>query len=116
MKFMNSKGGNYKMNGFIKRVKNLMKEKKLTQKELSALSGISEPSLCRYLKGQIEPRMDIIQNLARALNVSVEYLLGQSEEECSSAADETIRIVALNRKILSDEDKQQIIEILYGNK
>lgn len=93
-----------------------MEEKNLTQKELSGLSGISEPSLCRYLKGQIEPRMDIIQNLARALNVSVDYLLGESEKTHISAAKETIHIVALNRKILTDEEKQEIIKILYGDK
>ena len=50
------------MNTFAESVRKMMEEKKLTQKDLSRLSGVSEPSLCRYLNGAINPRMDIVIN------------------------------------------------------
>lgn len=67
-----------KMTIFAKRVKLLMKEKNLTQKKLSELSGVSEPSLCRYLNDK-ESRFDVVMNTAKALGVSTNYLLGKEE-------------------------------------
>lgn len=103
------------MSEFNNRVKTLMVKKGLSQKELSKLSGVSEPSLCRYLRGDIEPRLDVVQNVARALGVSGTYLLGLSDEYIPEDAKAEIkRIVARNRNILTKQDKSDIIAILYG--
>ncbi len=104
------------MSEFAKKVKELMYEKKLTQSELSKLSGVSQPSLCRYLRGDIAPRADVIQNIAKAFGVSFDYLVGRSEERTPSETSEEIkRLVARNRNILTKEDKIEIISILYGD-
>lgn len=103
------------MSEFNNRVKTLMVKKGLSQKELSKLSEVSEPSLCRYLRGDIEPRLDVVQNVARALGVSGTYLLGLSDEYIPEDAKAEIkRIVARNRNILTKQDKSDIIAILYG--
>lgn len=57
-----------------------MSKMKITQKELANLSEVSQPSLCRYLKGQM-PRQDVINNVAEALGVSSEHLLGGTQEK-----------------------------------
>lgn len=103
------------MTNFSKCVKMLMIEKNLSQKELSLLSGVSEASLCRYVRGEIEPRIDVVQNVARALGVPETYLLGISNEyKLEDAKKEIMKIIARNRNVLSKEDKSDIISILYG--
>ena len=55
------------MSEFGNRVKEIMKEKNLSQKEVSELSGVSEASLCRYLPDMTGPGIDTAQNVARAI-------------------------------------------------
>ena len=103
------------MSEFKNRVKEIMKEKNLSQKEVSEISGVSEASLCRYLRGITEPRIDIVQNVARALGVSESYLLGTSNKYIpADEKTEIKRILARNRKILTPKEKSEIIAILYG--
>lgn len=103
------------MKEFCERVKKLLQEKKLSQAELSSLSGVTAPSLCRYLRGDIEPRIDIVRNIAKALGVSETYLLGLDEEEHTiNERQELKQLVARNRHILTKEDKSEIIALLYG--
>lgn len=103
------------MSEFGDRVKALIEEKELSQKELSNMCRISEPSLCRYIRGDIEPRIDIVRNIAKALGVSETYLLGLSDSYVPEDTKAEIkRIVARNRNILTKQDKSDIIAILYG--
>lgn len=53
----------------------------LTQAELAALTGISERSLYTYEQGDIIPRKSNLEKLAKALHVSVTYLLDESETD-----------------------------------
>ena len=103
------------MKVFCERVKQLLQEKKLSQAELSSLSGVTAPSLCRYLRGDIEPRIDIVRNIARALGVSEAYLFGLDEDDHTiDERQELKQMVARNRHILTKEDKSEIIALLYG--
>ena len=61
------------------KVKQLMDANGITQKKLSQLSGITEASVSRYLKGDRTARLDIIVNFAKALNV--EYLLNDDDDQ-----------------------------------
>ncbi len=62
------------------KVKDLMNKNDLNRKQLSKLSGITEASVSRYLKGKRAARMDIIINFTKALNVTVKYLLNDDSE------------------------------------
>ena len=52
----------------------------ITQTELAQLTGISERSLYTYEQGNIIPRKSNLEKLAKALHVSVTYLLDDAEE------------------------------------
>ncbi|MDY5983075.1 MAG: helix-turn-helix transcriptional regulator [Anaeroplasma sp.] len=105
------------MSKFAETVKELLKEKKLNQKELSRMSGVSEPSLCRYLSKGIEPRMDIVNNVSMALGVSSDYLLGgESREREIDPYVETRNIVTRNKAKLTVDQKAEILKILFGDK
>lgn len=101
---------------FKENVKKIMKEEKINQKELSIKSGVSEASLSRYLSGALKPRMDIIINVAKALGVTPNVLTGEGNVKKEDSYAETISIVARNRNKLTDDEKMEIIKILFGGK
>ena len=95
------------------KVLELMKKKGINQKQLSELSGISTSSLSRYLNGDIVPRMDIIINIANALQVEPDYFL--DEEDKSQSAYTTIATaIARKGNQLSPKEKNQLIALLLG--
>lgn len=67
------------MNIFANRVKEILEEKDMKQKDLAEIVGISEVSISRYLKGTHEPGKDILEKIANALDVSIDYLLGRKD-------------------------------------
>jgi len=66
---------------FAERLKELRKEKGLTQKELADTFFITKSSICKYETGVNSPENKLLQNLAEYFNVSVDYLLGNSSIE-----------------------------------
>ena len=63
------------MDGFGERVIKLLEEVGYTQREFAGMVGISEGALCRYLKDLREPKMEVIANMATALNTITDFLL-----------------------------------------
>ena len=56
-------------------IKTLRKRKKITQKQLAELSGISTNALCSIETGQSYPSMTTINKICSSLNVPESYLL-----------------------------------------
>ena len=98
-----------------KKVKELMKNQGINQKKLSQLSGITEASISRYLKGERTARLDIIINFAKALNVTTEYLLNDDEETDLKPYQEIATAIARNGNSLTAEEKNQLIALILGN-
>lgn len=75
-------GGIKKMNKtteiFISRLDQARKEKGLTQRELANRVGVTEVSMSRYINGARVPSGPIVVNIAKALGISVDYLVGTS--------------------------------------
>ena len=63
---------------FISRLDQARKEKGLTQRELAGRVGVTEVSMSRYVNGARVPKGPIVVNIAKALGVSVDYLVGTS--------------------------------------
>ena len=97
------------------KVKELMKNQGINQKRLSQLSGITEASISRYLKGERIARLDIIINFAKALNVTTEYLLNDDEETELKPYQEIATAIARNGNALTAEEKNQLIALILGN-
>lgn len=60
----------------ISRLKEAMRNRDMTARELAIKANISEASISRYLSGKLSPKLDSIQLLAKALNVDPVWLLG----------------------------------------
>ncbi|MCI9407150.1 MAG: helix-turn-helix transcriptional regulator [Clostridia bacterium] len=62
------------------RLKELRKEKGLTQKQLAELVNKSETGLASWEQGLSEPSINDIRLLCRIFQVSADYLLGIKDE------------------------------------
>lgn len=62
----------------------------LSQAELAQMTGITERSLYSYEQNDTFPRTSNLKKLAQALNVSVSYLMGESESDAQSNINEEI--------------------------
>ncbi len=49
-----------------------------TQSELSELSGVTQVQISKYLNGKVLPKLESLKALARALNVSENWLAGEN--------------------------------------
>lgn len=58
------------------RLQEIMKEKNIKQAELARMTGISRGAVSNYVLGRYEPKSDIVNKFAKALNVSEMWLWG----------------------------------------
>lgn len=70
-----------KPTSFGERLRQIRKEMGETQDEFAARIGTSKQVLSRYEGGQRIPKISLVESYAKALNVSVDYLMGESQQE-----------------------------------
>ena len=63
------------------RLKELRIAKGMTQSEVAKVIGYSSLSYARYEKGEREPDVSTLCKLADYFEVSVDYLIGRTEQE-----------------------------------
>ena len=100
----------------FERIKKVANERGYSLKKLAIDAGFSENALYRYNQG-VEPKYSTVAALAKVLGVSVDYLLGNTDEMHSNKKnDKTVdlekdtTILALDGMELSDDYKQFIID------
>lgn len=69
---------------FNERLKQLRKNADLSQQDFSKLIGVSKSSINMYERGEREPGIETIGNIADFFNVNVDYLLGKTDTKTSS--------------------------------
>ncbi|MGF3075694.1 helix-turn-helix domain-containing protein [Facklamia sp. P12955] len=72
---------------FSTRLKNVLKEKNMTQSELSKRTGISKSVISEWLSDKYEPKQDKVYIVADALSLSPSWLFGVSD---SKSIDQSI--------------------------
>lgn len=77
-------------------MKQLRKEKKISQGELAKQLGISASTIGMYEQGRRDPDTQTLLKLAKALDVSVDYLVGVSDIVGHFDINETAQNVAEN--------------------
>ena len=100
----------------FERIKKVANERGYSLKKLAIDAGFSENALYRYNQG-VEPKYSTVAALAKVLGVSVDYLLGNTDEMHSNKKDDKTvdleqdtTILALDGIELSDDYKQFIID------
>ena len=90
------------------RIERLIRENNLSQKDFAKDVGTTESAICRYLKDERTPRIDILSNMATALGVSLDYLVTGKE----SKENMSFKILTRNIENLSIEKQKQIVTII----
>lgn len=80
---------------FGNRLRQLRKDRKLTQQQLAELIGVKNSVISFYEVGERTPSPDVLRKLALALHVTADYLLGIEREATLDATglDEEDRLV-----------------------
>lgn len=84
------------METFSERLLALMKARGITQKELSAIAGVSQGTISKYLNGQ-EPKSAELYRLARAFGVTMDFLYSGRNKPVS--ADSNPRAEVAEQKL-----------------
>ena len=92
------------------RISLLLKETGYTQKEFALMCGVTEAAMCRYLKNEREPKIEVVANMATALNTTVEYLISGKKEDTSF--EDVYRLVSRSTITMSDDEKLKLIKLL----
>jgi len=94
---------------FSERLETLLKQNKITQKELAEYLNIRRPSISDWKKDGSYPRVDIAIKIAKKLGTTVEYLI--TGEEIGGFSQE---IISIAQKIagLSQNDRQDILDFI----
>lgn len=83
---------------FGKRLKELRKQRDLTQKQLAELLGTKDSIISFYETGERNPSPEIIKKLATILGVSTDYLMGMSHNHfvCVDGLTDTDKLLVNN--------------------
>lgn len=66
--------------------------------------------MSRYLKNEREPKIEVVANLATALNTTVDYLVnGRSE---SNTFDEVYHLVSRSTVTMTPDEKMKLMKLL----
>lgn len=69
------------MNDFSKKLRSILIDMEISQAELSEKTGLTQATISRYLNGKMVPTGDKLYILSKTLNVSVDYMLGISDNK-----------------------------------
>ena len=94
----------FEVEKFSYRLNALLEEHNMTQTQLAKIVGTSNVTICRYSTCERTPRLDVITKIANTFNVSIDYLLGNSEN----------RNINISEKTNSDIEMAMIIKDLYN--
>ena len=102
------------MNVIANRIKDRRKQLGLSQVDLARLVNISQTQISKYELGQNLPTADILVALSRVLRISIDWLVGVSDEIGELPHDDLSeaerQLLALYRS-KSGEQQQKLLEI-----
>ncbi|MDG1315084.1 MAG: helix-turn-helix transcriptional regulator [Flavobacteriaceae bacterium] len=89
---------------FGERLLSTRKKKKISQDELAKQIGVHAPVIGRYERDEVKPSIETAFKIAKALEVSLDYLTGLSDVKL----DKNIVDIITNLQKLDNQDKEHI--------
>ncbi len=94
----------------ILRVKEILKEKSITGKELAVKVGISETAMSNIVKGQSLPRQEVLLKIADTLDVDIRELFNATKE--NSLLNGFVEYRNEVYRIYSKKDLENLLDII----
>lgn len=106
---------------FSERLKNLRKQAHLTQVDVAEKLGISQPAYASWERGAKKPTQDNLVKIAQVLNVSIDYLVDNSDEHLKEDELDNVELLfRMNSNGLTEEEKaifkKELIEFMEKRK
>ncbi|WP_461630283.1 helix-turn-helix domain-containing protein [Labilibaculum euxinus] len=101
------------MDTFGKKIATLRKTSKMSQTELSKALNTSTSVIGRYERDEMTPSIDAARKLAKILNTTVGYLLGETEQEDLFKDPDMLKRLNEIEK-MNKEDKGHILSVVDG--
>jgi transcriptional regulator with XRE-family HTH domain len=100
--------------GFALRLRELRKQKNLSQTGLGQLAGLHYTHVGRFERGASRPSSDTLKRVADALGVTSDYLLAGAASQAAKARFEDRELLKQFQAVehLSDEDKNVVKKLL----
>lgn len=102
------------LEGFAARLRELRKQKNLSQTELGHLAGLHYTHIGRFERGASRPSGDTLMRLAEALGVTSDYLLEGATDAAAKAKFEDRELLRQFQEVehLPEEDKNVVKKLL----
>lgn len=95
------------------RMKEMLYEKNISQKQLSEMTGITESAISHYIKGDRVPRGTNLIKIAKALGTTADDLLsGDKEMDKESDLVFAKSLIARNASQMTKEERMEFIAML----
>lgn len=117
---------NFNLENFSYRLTVLLDENNMSQTQLAEKVGTTNVTICRYINDERIPRIDVVSRIAAVFNVSLDYLLGISDnvdtENLTKNQDLDIALLMKNlysldnSTHLSKKQIEMIKKLLLANK
>ncbi|MDB8616807.1 helix-turn-helix domain-containing protein [Streptococcus parasanguinis] len=106
---------------FAERLKTLRKQVKLTQAQIAEKLNISQQAYASWERGAKKPTQDNLVKIAQVLNVSIDYLVGNSDEHLKEDELDNVELLfRMNSNGLTEEEKaifkKELIEFMEKRK
>lgn len=106
---------------FSERLKKLRKDSGFTQVDVAEKLGISQPAYASWERGIKKPTQENLVKIAQILNVSIDYLVGNSDENLKEDELDNVELLfRINSNGLTEEEKaifkRELIEFMEERK
>lgn len=81
----------------MNRIRTLRQQKEITQDELGHIVNVQKSAISKYELGRAVPSTDVLKKLSDYFNVSIDYLLGLSEERTPTLS--TLSLLEVGNKV-----------------
>jgi len=99
------------MSSFGKKLRECREEKGLSQAELARQLEVHHSIIGKYERDEVKPTIDVVKNIARVLDTTVGFLLGEAKKQ------DVLKDQAMLKRLndiasFPEEDKQHILYTL----
>lgn len=100
----------FSIENFSYRLTVLLDDNNMSQTQLAKMIGTSNVTICRYLTCERIPRLDVVAKIASVFNVSLDYLLGLSDNKDVKTSDENydLNMSLLVKNLFSLDDNSHL--------
>lgn len=97
------------MADFSTKLKDIIESRGISQAWLAQKAGTTEATISRYITGVHKPNLEIVANIAKALNVSIDYIMDLSLSPTPYREPDKDIVILCNAFRRADDDHKNII-------